>query len=215
MLRQFSNRVVHSGAVLAAIVLALWAFTASGHEGVAEFVRKLGQTAIHELAPDGITQAERETRFRALLQANFDLPRITRFVLGRYVRSATPEQMTEFTTLYEDLMTLTYARLFASYAGESFTVLREAGDPGSRYSLVLGQIGLPSGGAPIALDWQILTSDDGSHRVVDLKVEGVSLAIAQRDEFTAVLDRNGGNIDALLDEIRGRIGKLRPGGGPR
>ena len=175
---------------------------------VAKFIEELGDKAILRLADAGISDAERENRFRALLEESFDITRISRFTLGRYARRATKEQMTEFTQLYEDVTVLTYAHLFASYAGQGFKVKREVGDPGDRYRMVMTEIETGGGKPPVKLDWQVSVNGD-IYAVVDIRVEGASMAITQRAEYTAVLDRNGGDIPDLLARLRARVQKLR------
>ena len=175
---------------------------------VAKFIEELGDRAILQLADTGISNGERESRFRALLRDSFDVTRISRFVLGRFVRKITKEQMAEFTQLYEDIAVLTYAHLFASYAGQGFKVKREVGDPDDRYRMVMTEIQPGDGKPPIKLDWQVKVNGD-SYAVVDIRVEGASMAITQREEFTSVLERNGGDIDDLLTRLRTKIAKLR------
>lgn len=177
-------------------------------ETVAQFIRNLGDKAILQLADPAISDNEREERFRKLLNANFDVTRICRFVLGRYVRNISKDEMAEFRRLYEDIAVLTYAHLFASYAGEGFKVKREIGDPGDRYKMVLTEIQPANGRPPIKLDWQIKI-EGASYSVVDIRVEGASMAITQREEYTAVLDKNGGDIADLLAQLRNKIAKLR------
>jgi phospholipid transport system substrate-binding protein len=175
---------------------------------VAQFIEELGQKAILQLGASDISPSERDRRFRELLNEYFDVPRITRFVLGRYVRKATPKQMAEFTKLYEDIAVLTYAHLFASYSGQQFTVLREVGDPEDRYRIVMTEVVPGDGKPPVKLDWQIMVKGS-SYAVVDIRVEGASMAITQREEFTAVLDRNGGDIGALLKQLRIKVDQLQ------
>ncbi len=196
----------------AAAGLALLAPAGSGRAAgtVANFIERLGDEAIRQLAASDIDSGEREARFRMLLEENFDLPRITRFVLGRYVRSASPEEIEQFRVLYADLAVLTYANLFASYSGQRFTVKRRIGAPGERYAMIISEIQSADGQPPIKLDWQVLI-DGEDFAVVDIRVEGVSMAIAQRDEFTAVLDRNGGDMAGLLSELRDKVDRLRAG----
>lgn len=205
--RTDNNRIRRRGVLAALAMTFLVALPAPASEPAGQFIETLGRTAIRDLAQDSITQPERERRFRTILTANFDLQRIARFVLGRYARRATPGDLQGFADAYEDFMVLTYARLFASYAGETFRVTRDLSTPESRYVIVKSEIDLPGDGATIALDWQILT--EGGHAVVDLRVEGVSMAITQRDEFAAVLRKNDGSIPALTGELHRRIAKLR------
>lgn len=194
--------------LVASLALAPVAPAAAPSESISRFIETLGDEAIRQLSPYGITPDERERRFRELLRANFDLPRISRFVLGRYGRQATEAELREFQALYEDLMVLTYARLFATYAGETFAVRRAVGEPNERYRVVMTEVNLPNAGDKVRLDWQVLT-EGNRHAVVDVRVEGVSMAIAQRDEYAAILERNGGKIAALLAELRTQVAKLK------
>src|ERR1700682_2095403 len=56
---------------------------ATGDDGK-KFIHALGAAAIGSLTGSNLSQPERETRFRGLLEAHFDMPGIERFVLGRY-----------------------------------------------------------------------------------------------------------------------------------
>lgn len=205
-----SNRTTRRGlpGALAALAMTFaMALPAAAGQPAGKFIETLGQTAIRDLAQKGITQAERESRFRTILTANFDMPRISRFVLGRYARRAEPDDLKAFAGAYEDFMVLTYARLFASYAGESFRVTRDLSTPDSKYAVVKTEIELPGNGETIAIDWQVKTGDRNA--VVDLRVEGVSMAVTQRDEFATVLKKNDGNVAVLVDELRRRIDRLK------
>ncbi len=201
-------RLLH--AACAGLLLVLLAAPARGAETAVAFISGLGDTAIRELAPNDITPAQRETKFRELLHANFDMPRITRFVLGRYARRASDADLKAFQTLYEELAVLTYAQMFASYAGHVFKVTKQLGAPGDKYIMVVSELSEASGKLAARLDWQLLVDRD-RYAVVDVRVEGVSMAIAQRDEFTAFLDKNGGNMAALLKELDRKVKKLRDG----
>jgi len=44
-------------------------------------------------------------------------------------------------------------------------------------------------------------------KIVDVLVEGVSMAITQRDEFSAIISQNGGKVDGLLAALRKKTGK--------
>ncbi|UCH74977.1 MAG: ABC transporter substrate-binding protein [Rhodospirillales bacterium] len=191
------------------LLIGLYAAAPAGStETAVAFVRSLGDTAIRELAPNDITSAQREAKFRELLRANFDLPRITRFVLGRYARSVSNTQMERFATLYEDIAVLTYAQLFAAYEGHVFAVNRQLGKAGDKYIMVVSELKEVNGSNTARLDWQLLVRPDG-YAVVDIRVEGVSMAIAQRDDYTAFLDKNGGDIAALLEQLSRTVDKLR------
>ncbi len=202
------RRFLRAAAAGLLLTAALAAEPAGAAETAVAFVRALGDTAIRELAPNDITPAQRETKFRELLRANFDLPRITRFTLGRYARRASEAEMAKFTTLYEELAVLTYAQMFGLYAGHSFKVTKQLGAPGDKYVMVVSELTDKNGALAARLDWQLLV-ETSRYAVVDIRVEGVSMAIAQRDDFTAFLDKNNGDMPALLKELAGKVKKLR------
>ena len=55
----------------------------------------------------------------------------------------------------------------------------------------------------------------GQLKVVDVIAEGASLRLTQRSEYSSVIQRNGGQVSALLDAMRQQIQQLaaREGGG--
>jgi phospholipid transport system substrate-binding protein len=48
---------------------------------------------------------------------------------------------------------------------------------------------------------------NGDYKIIDVVVEGISMGAVQRDKFSSVIQRGGGNIDALLSELRRRAGE--------
>ena len=64
------------------------------------------------------------------------------------------------------------------------------------------QIQRPSGAAPIGVDFRVRLID-GSHKVVDVTVEGISMLHTHRVEFASVINRGG--MDGFLDELRAQV----------
>ena len=88
-----------------------------------------------------------------------------------------------------------------SYGGEMFTVRSVIADD-SGDTIVRARVARPSGADPVELDFRV-RSKDGNHRVVDLYVEGISMLLTHRAEFSSVINRKG--FDGLLSDIRARI----------
>ena len=66
---------------------------------------------------------------------------------------------------------------------------------------VVGSRVVRSRGAPVAVHWRLRHGKAG-WRIIDVVVEGVSLALAQRAEFTSIVRNNGGRVAALLAKLR-------------
>ena len=54
---------------------------------------------------------------------------------------------------------------------------------------------------PFEVDF-LVSDRSGRPLVFNLIIEGVNMLLAERQEIGALLDRNSGNIDALIDDLR-------------
>lgn len=192
------------GVALAVGLLAAVPSLARAEDGAAAFIRNLGQEALTIIrSQDGM--AERRSHFAELFVKGFDVPAIGKFVLGRYWRAATPEEQARYLDLFGRYIVAVYADRFSNYSGEGFDVL--GSQPGQNgESVVSSQITRPSGGQPIRIDWRVLGTQD-SYKIADVVVEGVSMTVTQRQEFSSVIGQNGGKVQALIDVLEKRVGQ--------
>ncbi|EKE77353.1 MULTISPECIES: phospholipid-binding protein MlaC [Oceanibaculum] len=191
-------------AVFMAIGLSAGTALADGVDAAKGFIQTLGDKAVSTIAATQQDEEARLRQFRSLLNDNFDVPGIGRFVLGRYWRVATPEQRDEYLKLFEESIIRTYARRFSDYSGETIAVEKARKD-GEDFILVDSVIQRPTGG-PVAVTWRLL-GQGKDFKIVDVVVEGVSMSVTQRSDFASVIQSGGGNIEALLKVMRERLGK--------
>ena len=164
------------------------------------FVGTLGQQAIQVLGPS-VAPAQRLARFRELFHNDFDVPGIGQFVLGRYWRTATPEEQQEFLGLFQEYIVRAYSARLAEYAGEPFRVTGSR--PNGDETVVNSQI-IRSNGTPIAVDWYLIGAA-GGYRITDVYVGGFSMKVTQRDEFGSIIQRNGGRVAALIAQLQQKL----------
>lgn len=170
----------------------------------AAFIGEFSQKGISDILTAKIPDGEKEVRFRAMFQKYFDIPQIGRFVLGRHWRLTTDEQKEAFGTLFEDVIIDTWFRRFSEYNGQTLQVSSTVPD-GGKGAIVKSAI-IGNNGAAINVDWRLRTRSLG-YQVVDVVVEGVSMAITYRQEYSAVINRGGG-FDALIDKMREQVARL-------
>ena len=173
------------------------------------FVRNLADKAISQLTSPTMSQGERESAFRKLLHEHFDVPAMGRSALGRYWRVATPEEQSEYMSLFEDLIVATYAARFRDYGGENLDILSASKTAGSEDNAVLVQSQISRNVTkPIRLDWRVAANSPP--KIVDVVIEGVSMIQTQRSEFTSVIVRNGNKVAGLISELRAKTKALAP-----
>lgn len=170
------------------------------------FIQKLADTAMSTVAVKGVSDEERSRRFRTLFVDTFDLPEIGKLVLARHWRAATPEQQQEFLTLFEDVQVYTWTRRFKEYSGETLEILGVQAEEGADI-LVESRIKREKL-EPIAVSWRVRKSD-ATFKVLDIKVEGASMALTHRSEYASVVQGGGGKIDSLLVALRKKVAQLR------
>ncbi|MCH8110902.1 MAG: ABC transporter substrate-binding protein [Proteobacteria bacterium] len=186
---------------VAVIALSFMRPSAAQAETASEFVANLGESAIEVLADQSISANTRVERFYSLLEEGFDFPLIGRFVLGIHWRRATDEQRAEYSVLFEQYLVNTYANRLGSYGGETLRIKGERSDP-NRDTIVSSEI-IQKRGPRIKVDWRVRESA-GTYKVIDVIVEGISLVITQRDEFSSVIRREGAGVEGLLAQLRDR-----------
>jgi phospholipid transport system substrate-binding protein len=188
------------GLVSAQSTLAASTAPAQASDAV-QFVQDLGNRAMAQLAGKQIPEDEERARFRQLLNDSFDVPTIGRFTVGRaYWGQATPQQQQEFLSLYESQVVNAYAKRFQDYSGEQFKVLGGQKE-GDADTIVNSQILRPNGGPPVSVQWRVRATQGGL-KIVDVVIAGISMAVTDRQQFAAVIERGGGNIQALIDALK-------------
>lgn len=180
--------------------IILVATEADRAENAKKFIHTLAETGIGFLEDQSLSDDERKKEFRGVLKDNFDMKTIGRFALGRYWKTSSDSQKEEYLELFEDMVVDVYSRRFSEYNGEGFEVL-SARPQGKNDAIVASAI-VPSSGPKISVEWRIREKKDGTLKVIDIMVEGVSMSLTQRSDFASVIQRGGGNIDVLLTHLR-------------
>lgn len=134
---------------------------------------------------------------RGLFSKYMDLPFVGRFVLGRHWRPLDARKQTEYTAAFEDYVINIYAKRLDGYSGETIAITgaRAVND---QDTLVASELRRHDG-PPVSLEWRVRQLN-GAQKIIDVTVEGVSMAISQREEFATYLQRN--SIDSLIARLK-------------
>jgi len=153
------------------------------------------------LSDKSIPLSQREAKIRELLRRNFDLETIGRFVLSKYWRTASADQQSEYMGLFSEYVLKTYARRLGAYGNEQFSITSSK-PLGSRDAIVLTQITQQAAGQPITAGWRVRDTQS-SYKIIDVMVEGVSMAAAQRSEFESIVQKQG--MTGLIEILRAKV----------
>lgn len=196
--------IIFSAAVLSTAVFQGAAYADTSNEQAATaLIKSMGDDAIKTLSDKSLNEKQKEQKFQQYLNESFNMKLIGRFVLGNSWRNATDEQRNEFLEVFREYMVVSYGQKIGSYSGESLKV-KEAKPINAKETLVYSVIEQPNG-PPIKLDWRVRKSNDGKQQIVDVIVEGVSLAVTQRSEFSSVVNKPGVGVDGLIKKLQEQV----------
>lgn len=175
------------------------------------FVDKAGQDLVNAINDQRLNQAQRRDKVASILRYAIDIEGTGRFILGRYVRQASPAELQDYLRLFDEIIIRNLSSRFGEYRGVKFSLGRSQ-QRTEEDALVSTQVERPNTPA-FTLDWRV-AEINGQPKVVDVIAEGTSLRLTTRSEYAAVIQRNGGRVAALLDAMRGQIAQLaaREGG---
>ena len=189
------------------VVMASWAWrsdvsAAETGKAAEQFVSELSNRALSIAGDASMSRDARHERYGQILDRDFDLKWISRFVLGRYWRRLSEADRTHYQTLFRDLVIHTYAQRFTSHSHYTVEVV---GHGFSKQGHILVETRATDGKmTPISLDWRLVKDGDG-FKVIDLVIAGISLGITQRNEYASVIRSNGGRVEVLLTEMQRQL----------
>jgi phospholipid transport system substrate-binding protein len=142
-----------------------------------------------------------------LMAPHIDFPRITRLVIGKYWRTASPAQQQQLIKEVKDLLIRSYVTAMTRYVDDIIAVAEKQGikylpsryKSGDKKASVRATIAL-EGGQTADVQYQLYYRDEW--KIYDIRLEGISLAITYRTSFGEQIKRDG--LDNLITELASR-----------
>lgn len=135
-----------------------------------------------------------------------DFPRITRWVLGKYWRSASEEQRARLTDEFRTLLIRSYVTAMVSYVDQILEHADNVQFPPARSrqeedTATVTMLMSMASGQQAVVQYQLYLNESG-WKVYDVQVEGISLALTYRSTFSQEIARGG--IDGLIASLAER-----------
>jgi len=183
-----------------ALIPAFQASAESAADRAAAFVKATGEQLVGVVNGPGSIQEKRQ-RLQQVIDKAVDVEGVARFCLGRYWNNATPEQRKQYVALFHDVLLQNFTGKLGEYQGVRFTMGRtRSGDDTQVVSTVLERPNNP----PTNVEW-IVSQESGQPKIVDVKAEGTSLRLTQRNDYASYLARNNFSVQALIDAMRQQL----------
>ena len=136
---------------------------------------------------------------------HFDFGTMSRWVLGRNWRSASPEQRDQFVEAFKVFLVNRYAGALLEYSNEQLRFppapTADGDDVTVRSEIVLKR------GKPIPVNYSLHRNKQGEWKVYDVTIEGVSLVTNYRNSFADQI--RAGGMDSLIAKLQERNAQSR------
>lgn len=180
--------------------LTLRAQAASAAEAAGRFVKTTGDKLVAVVNGAGSLD-ERRKELMPIIDSTVDVQGVARFCLGRFWRSATPEQQQQYTQLFHGVLVGNIAVKLGDYRGVKFTLGRtQDRDEGELVSTIIERPNNP----PTTVQW-LIANAASDPKIIDVVAEGTSLRVTQREDYASFLTHNNNSIAALIDAMRKQV----------
>jgi phospholipid transport system substrate-binding protein len=181
---------------------------------ISSYVDTLLNKSFGILRDNAKSTSQKIVESEALMTENMDLQWMSKFVLGRYRRTLTPDQVADFTKLYSIYVVKSYGNGVKSFNNEQVKVksqqqINAGGDYVVKTLLIRPDL------EPLEMDYLVRDTKNGL-KVFDVVTEGISLINSHQAEFTNAISNHG--FDYLITELKQKIQSLDDGmnnGNPR
>jgi phospholipid transport system substrate-binding protein len=185
-------------AVATALCARPAAARAANPEVAVTFVTELTTEAINILRQAEANDIEEQKdMFRDILHQGFDFNAIGRLILGRHWRTASKEQRADYLRLFPEYVLRTYSSMLGGYTDERFEIGRAK--PVGKADMMVDSRIVGLEGPPVVVNWRVRVINE-QYKVIDVSVEGVSMILTKRSEFSSVIKNKG--FDGLLNALQ-------------
>jgi phospholipid transport system substrate-binding protein len=141
-----------------------------------------------------------------ILAPHVDFELLSRLVLGRYWRSATPEERERFVAAFRSSLIDTYAAILSTNMDRVLAVLDSGAAALTLRRLVTGEdprrVGVRTqlnlGDRAVAVDFQMIARS-GRWLIYDVVIEGISFASSRRSEFAGLLQNQ--TLEQVIERL--------------
>ena len=134
-----------------------------------------------------------------LFDKHADVPIIARAVLGSPWRQLNKNERSDFINAFRQYLAKKYTAQFIEFAGAEM-LIEKSRDSGGKAGIMVETRLLMPGSAPIKVGWQV-SDASGAFKMIDVKIEGVSLLTTERGEIRNQYSKEGNSIKKLIKSL--------------
>jgi phospholipid transport system substrate-binding protein len=147
------------------------------------------------------TKEEKINKLKKIAKDSVDIKGIAFYSLGSHRKNLSDIKKKEYLEIFEEYFLKTFASRLAEFTDPKIRVDFQK-KLNEKYTMVYSALVATEKRPEIKINWRIITSVTNEPLIIDLVIEGISIAKVQREEFNSIIQSNNGSIDALFENLR-------------
>ena len=151
-----------------------------------------------EILKQNISKNEKMDKIELIAEEVVDIKGIAYYSLGSHRKSLSPEKKEEYFKVFKKYFLKSFSSRLAQYSDPKIKVDSQK-KLNEKYTIVSSVLLATEKTPEVKLDWRIVTKNEDKPLIIDVVIEGVSLARVQREEFNSIIQNS--NIDGLINNL--------------
>ena len=148
-----------------------------------------------------LSKEERIMELKKIAKDTVDIRGIGLYSLGSHRKGLSDEKKEEYSKVFENYFMTSFSSRLAEYSNPVIEVNSKE-KINENYTLVSSTLVATDKRPAIKIEWRIYTKNPDKPLIRDLIIEGLSLARTQKEEFNSIIQSAGGDVEALLANLR-------------
>ena len=145
-------------------------------------------------------------KLKKIAEKTVDIKGIGFYSLGKYRKTMSEQKKIEYLKIFTKYFLKTFSSRLAQYSDPKI-VVKSQKKLNDKYTMVSSVLIATDDKPEVKIDWRVVTKDPNKPLIIDLIIEGVSLAKVQKEEFNSIIQSNDGDINALFKNLKDFIEK--------
>jgi len=170
-----------------------------------EFVQSVANEASLILTNNS-TKEQKIEELKSIAKKSVDFRGIGYYSLGAHRKNLSDDKKKEYLNIFEKYFLKSFSSRLAEYTDPKIRVDSQK-KLNEKYTIVSSILLATEKKPEVKIDWRIITKNPDKPLIIDVVIEGVSLAKVQKEEFNSIIQNNNGDINALLTSLKEFINK--------
>ena len=153
-----------------------------------------------------ITKELKIVKLKTIANKSVDIEGIALYSIGKRRKDLTDSQKEEYLQIFRKYFLKSFSSRLAQYSDPKIKVESEK-YLNKKYTMVSSVLIATEDKPEVKIDWRVVTKDPDNPLIIDVIIEGVSLAKVQKEEFNAIIQNNDGDINALFKNLMDFVNK--------